>query len=68
MRKLGKGQAVVFCATKEIQMKIRACTSKTHDETIEVRIPTVLPNWFTNVVALICIVIPEANPEVGDTC
>ncbi|PSN72933.1 hypothetical protein BS50DRAFT_616434 [Corynespora cassiicola Philippines] len=36
MRKLGKGQSVVFCIPEEIQTKIRDCTSKSANDNIEV--------------------------------
>ena len=37
MRKLGKGQTVVFYITEEIKNRIRACTLKSPSETIEVQ-------------------------------
>ncbi|KAI1674179.1 DUF3638 containing protein [Pyrenophora tritici-repentis] len=36
MRKLGKGQSVVFCIPEEIQTKILECTSKSYSTEIEV--------------------------------
>ncbi len=36
MRKLGKGQSVIFCIPEEIQTKILECTSKPHSTEIEV--------------------------------
>lgn len=36
MRKLGKGQSVVFCVTEEIRSKIQDCTSKLCDREISV--------------------------------
>ncbi|KAA8563866.1 hypothetical protein EYC84_011881 [Monilinia fructicola] len=37
MRKLGKGQSVIFCAPKEIQRKILECTHMTQSDQIEVK-------------------------------
>ncbi|KAI1266298.1 hypothetical protein F5Y18DRAFT_435235 [Xylariaceae sp. FL1019] len=37
LRKLGKGQSVVFCVDDEIKMKISACTQKSAGSTIEVQ-------------------------------
>lgn len=36
MRKLGKGQSVVFCVPEEIKTKILQCTSKQRDDKIEI--------------------------------
>lgn len=36
MRKLGKGQSVMFCGSTEIERKILRCSGKTHCDTIEV--------------------------------
>ena len=36
MRKLGKGQSVMFCAPKEVERKILRCTGKSDDSIIEV--------------------------------
>ena len=36
MRKLGKGQSVMFCAPKEVERKILQCTGKSDDSNIEV--------------------------------
>ena len=36
MRKLGKGQSVMFCAPKEVEHKILQCASKSDDSIIEV--------------------------------
>ncbi|GAB7355484.1 hypothetical protein MBLNU459_g5980t2 [Dothideomycetes sp. NU459] len=36
MRRLGQGQTVVFCVPQEIEMKIRECTSKLSDASIDI--------------------------------
>jgi hypothetical protein len=36
MRKLGKGQSLVFCVPDEIRVKIIECTRKPQDSTLEV--------------------------------
>lgn len=36
MRKLGKGQSVVFCGPLDVERKILACCGKSQDDTIEV--------------------------------
>ncbi|KAH9884051.1 hypothetical protein F4778DRAFT_800368 [Xylariomycetidae sp. FL2044] len=37
LRKLGKGQSVVFCVNAEIRAKIQECTAKSADKVIEVK-------------------------------
>ena len=66
MRKLGKGQAVAFCATEEIQMKLRACTSTPHDKTIEVRIPNALSYRDESGTAALNTILSEAHLYIGD--